>query len=74
MESYTNLIKQRFQQQLQTSITNRFLFSLIGNWGYSAFLKRGKKIKDPLKKMYKQYNPTFLKKIIFPLANLALRK
>ncbi|MEA2053510.1 MAG: NAD(P)/FAD-dependent oxidoreductase [Candidatus Thermoplasmatota archaeon] len=73
-KSYDKLIKRRFQQQLETSITNRFLFSLMGNRGYSFFLKKSRKIKDPLRGMYKQYNSSFLKKVIFPLARIALRK
>lgn len=73
-KSYDKLIKQRFQQQLKTSVANRFLFSLMGNRGYSFFLKRGRKIKDPLRRMYKQYNPSFLKKAIFLLARIVLRK
>ncbi len=73
-ESYDKLIKKRFRQQLQTSITNRFLFGLIGNRGYSVFLKKGRKIKDPLRRMYRQYNSSFSKKIILPLARIALRK
>jgi len=73
-ESYDNLIKERFYQQLQTSIANRFLFSIMGNRGYSAFLKKGREVKDPVRRMYKQYNTSFAKKIILPLANLVLKR
>lgn len=73
-KSYDELMNQRFQPQLKTSLSNRFLFSLMGNRGYGVFLKRGRKIRDPLGRMYKQYNPSFLKKMIFPIARIALRK
>ncbi len=73
-KSYDELMNQRFRPQLKTSLSNRFLFSLMGNRGYGVFLKRGRKIRDPLGRMYKQYNPSFLKKMIFPIARIALRK
>ena len=73
-ENYDDLIKKRFLSQLQTSISNRFLYGLVGNRGYSSFLNRGRKIKDPLKRMYKQYNASLPKKMILPLARVALKK
>ena len=73
-KSYDDLIKHRFQRQLQISISNRLLFNLLGNRGYSFFLKKGKKYEDPLYKMYKQYNPSFLKNILFPIAKLIFKK
>ena len=42
-ENYDNLIKKRFLSQLQTSISNRFLYGLAGNRGYSSFLNKGRK-------------------------------
>jgi flavin-dependent dehydrogenase len=73
-EDYNKLIKQRFSSQLKISMTNRFLYSLAGNKGYSKFLERGKKIKDPLKRMNRQYNASAIKFIFYPFAKLRYRK
>lgn len=73
-KSYDGLIKQRFEKQLKTSLANRFLFNLLGNKGYQSFLKKGEKIGEPIKRMYKQYNSSFLKEIVLPIARIALKK
>ncbi|MBN2603614.1 MAG: NAD(P)/FAD-dependent oxidoreductase [Candidatus Thermoplasmatota archaeon] len=73
-KSYDKLLKERFYSQLKVSLSNRFLFSLLGNRGYSVFLKRGKTIGDPLKKMFTQYNSSLLKKVSYPFAKVVMRK
>jgi flavin-dependent dehydrogenase len=73
-QSYDKLIKEKLAPQLKISLTNRFLFSLLGNRGYSRSLERGRKIKDPLGRMNKVYNVSRLQKMILPIARLALKK
>ena len=71
---YDKLVKQRFLSQMKISLSNRYLYGLAGNKGYSSFLKRGRKIKNPLKRMYRQYNKTTLKSMIYPIAKASLKK
>jgi hypothetical protein len=73
-QSYDKLIKEKLAPQLKISLTNRFLFSLLGNRGYSRSLERGRKINNPLGRMNKIYNVSRLQKMIFPIARLALKK
>ncbi len=73
-EDYDKLIKQRFASQLKTSMSNRLLFSMVGNKGYSKFLQKGKKIKDPLKRMNRQYNASAIKYLFYPFAKLIFHK
>jgi flavin-dependent dehydrogenase len=72
-ESYDSLIKNRFTKQMETSISNRFLFSLLGNRGYQFSLKKGRKIKNPLQQMYKQYNLSLFKRGVLPFARHFLK-
>lgn len=73
-KNYNFLIKSRLLPQLKTSLSNRFLYRLAGNKGYSSFLKRGEKINNPMKRMYRQYNKTVFKSSIYPIAKILLKK
>jgi len=73
-KNYDKMIKELLLPKLKISLTNRFIFSILGNQGYHRFLKRGEKIKDPLGRMNKIYNISSLHKIIYPIARIALKK
>jgi flavin-dependent dehydrogenase len=73
-KDFDKMIKEVLVPKLKISLTNRFIFSILGNQGYHRFLKRGEKIKDPLGRMNKIYNVSFLQKIIYPIARIALKK
>lgn len=73
-QDYDKLIKKRFSSQLKTSMSNRLLYSMVGNKGYSRFLQRGKKVKDPLKRMNHQYNASVIKYMFYPFAKLLFNK
>jgi len=73
-EDYNLLVKRNMLNILKTSLSNRFLFEMMGNQGYKHFLSLLQKEEDPGEKMRKYYNPSLLKKIIFPVAKLKFRK
>lgn len=72
-ENYDRIVKKRFGRMLKASLVNRFLFTKLGNKGYQAFLKTGKRVKDPLGRIHKLYNPSLLKRLILPVAKISLK-
>lgn len=72
--SYDTLIKQQLGTQLRISISNRFLFNLLGNRGYKALLKRGQEIDQPLERIRQQYAPSLMKELILPIGRIAFNK
>jgi len=73
-KDFDGLMNQTLVPQLRISLVNRFLFSMLGNNGYSRALERGKRITNPLRQMNKIYNTRVLHKALLPLARLAYRK
>jgi flavin-dependent dehydrogenase len=73
-KDYDKMIREILLPKLKISLTNRFFFRILGNKGYSRFLKRGEKINDPLGRMNRIYNVSALPKIMYPIARLALKK
>ena len=73
-KSYDDLIKYRFKNQLKTSIVNRFLFERMGNRGYQLFISKIKNVNEPVSFLNKYYNPSFFKKLIYPISKIVLKK
>lgn len=65
---YDDLCKQHMRPWLEASLTNRWLFSLMGNWGYRLLLNRMKKEKDIIAALQRHYQPSRLKNLFFPIA------
>ncbi len=72
-KDYDILIRENISDKMKTSFSNRFFFEILGNSGYKFFLNKIKSKKDPVGYLRKHYNPSFSKKIIFPIARLKFR-
>lgn len=72
-KNYDILIKENILGELKTSLSNRFFFENLGDNGYESFLDKVTNKEDPAGFLRKNYNPSFPKKIIFPIAKLKLR-
>lgn len=66
---YEKLLQQILLPKQHASIVNRFLFDRMGNFGYSKFLDRLDQSPDPRESLRKHYSPSFIKKLIYPLAH-----
>ena len=67
-KDYETLLKENLIHLQKTSLVNRFLFERLGNNGYSYFinyLARG----NAMEKIKRQYNPSLLKMLIYPVAS-----
>jgi len=71
-KDYDKLWKKEFKGLLETSLSNRFLFERLGNSGYKKIISLISK--NPLNSLYKNYNPSFIKKIILPFAKIKYKK
>lgn len=67
---YYKLVDKEILPFLKTSISNRFLFSMLGNRLYKLFVRKFENSDNPLKLLTTHYNPNIIKKIIYPLAYL----
>ena len=66
-ENYDQLWRQQLKPQMDASVVNRCIFSLLGNKGYGWFLS--KKIQgDARVSLRKEYQHTLLKKALHPWA------
>lgn len=73
-KNYDDLIKYKFRNQLKTSIVNRFLFERLGNRGYQLLISKTKNVNEPISFLNKHYNPSFIKKLIYPISKFVLKK
>ena len=73
-KNYDDLIKYKFRNQLKTSIVNRFLFERLGNKGYQLLINKTKNVNEPISFLNKHYNPSFIKKLIYPISKFVLKK
>jgi len=70
-ENYDELWKKTFLNQWKTGISNKLLFDMLGNPGYSLALRFHRLlVKDFQKVLRKNYNSSLLKKIIYPVAKM----
>jgi flavin-dependent dehydrogenase len=72
-ESYDSLVKENILGKMKTSFSNRFLFENMGNRGYKYFLDMGINKNNARSFLRKHHNPSFFKKMVFPLARLKFR-
>lgn len=72
-KDFYQMIKTDILPKMETSVVNRFLFKILGNKSYKWFIKLLKKV-GVEKILIRYYNPSFLKKILFPLAKFYHRK
>lgn len=67
--SYSQTIKEKFDNQFKASIVNRFVWSLLGDRMFHL-LEIGSKRKDPLKHLNKIYNfKLFTQRLMYPIAS-----
>lgn len=64
---YAALLKSELLPIQRVSLVNRFIFERLGNKGYGSFLRWLTK-GDVIDKIERQYNPSFLKTLVYPLA------
>ena len=64
---YDMLWKKELKPMIATSIVNRYLFQRLGAVGYRLLTRRAAS-GDPCAFLQKQYNPSFLKNLLLPLA------
>jgi len=65
--NYDSLWKQELGPMLETSLVNRVLFEKCGHFGYRNLAKKLNS-GNPRRYLMNLYNPTLIKKLIFPLA------
>lgn len=66
---YNELWKQAFAEQIKTSIVNRGLFTLLGNRGYSFFMRKLSASSNTRAALYRHYHSMWIKKLLYPWAN-----
>lgn len=73
-KEYKELWTKELSGLLETSISARLLFSLLGDKTYKLFIKFLSKKKDPVEILTKAYNPTILSRLVYPFSKIYLRK
>ena len=68
-EDYDRLWQAALKPQMETSVVNRVLYSLLGNRGYGWFLQRYVARPDLRETLRRQYRPSWSKRLLFPWAN-----
>lgn len=66
--SYPDLCKEHIIPKMETSLANRWLFTRLENLGYTIMLDRLKSQKDIMPSLLKQYNPSWYKRTVLPMA------
>lgn len=67
-KDYEALVKENLIPMQRASLVNRFIFEMLGNNGYRHYinyLARG----NAMEKVRRQYNPSFLKTLLYPVAS-----
>lgn len=67
-KDYEALVKENLIPMQRASLVNRFLFEMLGNNGYRHYINylvRG----NAMEKVRRQYNPSFLKTLLYPVAS-----
>lgn len=65
---YDDLCTRLIKPYQETSLANRWLFSVLGNWGYRRMLKRMNGDEDIIETLRRHYQPSLSKKLIFQIA------
>ncbi len=66
-KDYAAVLKSELLPMQRVSLANRFIFERFGNIGYSGFV-RWLTNGNAIEKVGRQYNPSFLKTLLYPLA------
>ncbi len=69
VENYDKLWQRDLKPQIQTSIVNRALYSMLGNRGYAWFFSRLSSCSDIRDLLRRQYQPLWYKSLLQPWAN-----
>jgi flavin-dependent dehydrogenase len=72
-KDYDELWKKEFLGQMKTSFVNRFLFERFGNKGYEKIITKCRNVKNISELLYKKYNTSSYKNLIYPIAKLIRR-
>jgi len=67
-ENYDALWQRELKPQMETSVVNRALYSLVGNRGYSWVLRRLASGSDLRSSLRNQYHPSWFKRLLGPWA------
>jgi len=70
--NYAELIKQKLSDRIKTSIVNRYVIEMIGNRFNKLMIKRAKRNNDWMDLLYRGYNPSWLSKLLYPIAKWSL--
>ncbi len=73
-KEYKELWAKELSGLLETSVSTRLLFSLLGDRTYKLFVKSLSKRKNPVEFLTKAYNPTILSRLVYPFSKIYLRK
>ncbi|MFV2060065.1 MAG: NAD(P)/FAD-dependent oxidoreductase [Gammaproteobacteria bacterium] len=68
-ENYDKLWQRELKPQIQTSVVNRALYSILGNRGYAWFFNRLASRSDLRDLLRKHYQPLWYKRLLQPWAN-----
>ncbi len=72
-DDYNALWRREFGAQMETSVVNRALFSMLGNRGYRWFLRKATNVDDLRGFLRRQYGPSLLRKLLLPWARRRYR-
>lgn len=74
-KDFYRLCKKEIFPKMKASVVNRFAFRVLGDRGYKWLMgKYSTRIKNPIEFVRKVYNPSWIHKLLFPLAKIILRK
>ncbi len=68
-ENYDDLWRRELLPQMETSVVNRALYSLVGNRGYRWFLKQMTSSQNIRRSLRRQYQSSWPKRLLKPWAN-----
>jgi flavin-dependent dehydrogenase len=72
-KDYDQLIKQRFKDQLEASLVNRFLWERMSNKRFELLLKRLERMEDTQEFLKKFYNMGLGKKVMLPFVEMLMK-
>lgn len=72
-KNYFLMYQNEILPKLKVSIANRLLFKLFGKRSYKAFINMFAGSNDPVDRLYKFYNPSLNKALLYPIARMVYR-
>ncbi len=67
-KNYDELWKELLLNKLKASVSNRFIYEALGDWGYNHFVKQAIASREPRAWLKKFYSFSLNKKIVYPIA------